>query len=170
MQHLDVDRANSIFSFERIFCYNLRNQCDSSGYLVNKTPKSIQRLSRRSSTCCTYCADLGLHWLTCLLQYQHISSIYSETYSFQPAALVFSLPRALSIWALGLIAAQSIYLMSSLVHTSVAIGCATVALLLMLMTAQVISEDDKWPTSARAYNRAINIFETFKCALLRHEN
>ncbi|KZP15299.1 hypothetical protein FIBSPDRAFT_750552, partial [Athelia psychrophila] len=72
--------------------------------------------------------------------YYYLSTLQSETYGFKPAAIVFALPRALSFWSLGLVLLQAIVLTHSLVNNGVALGLLAMVLLVLLCTAQVLSE------------------------------
>ncbi|KAF7983487.1 hypothetical protein HWV62_21798 [Athelia sp. TMB] len=94
--------------------------------------------------------------------YYTMYTLRSETYGFKPAALVFSLPRALAIWGLGLVLLQGIVLMRRMVGTGAAIGCVALVLLVLLCTAQVLSEDDKTSPLARLSSPLSSFLGLFK--------
>jgi len=73
-----------------------------------------------------------------------LNALRSDTYGFRPAGLIFSLPRVLFLWGLGLLMAQAVFLTFRLVHSSVTIGMATLVLLAVLATGRVISVEDPW--------------------------
>ena len=68
------------------------------------------------------------------LQYRgHIDAIRSENYGFRPSACVFSLPRALCIWGLGLFMIHAMVLtFRALVNMSMAISWTTFVLVVVM--------------------------------------
>lgn len=71
--------------------------------------------------------------------------IKSSEYGFQPAALVYSLPRALCLWSLVFLTAQVIFLSWSLINPIVAIGWTTIIGFILLGAAYVVFPEDIWP-------------------------
>lgn len=71
--------------------------------------------------------------------------IKSAEYGFQPAALVYSLPRTLCLWSLVFLTAQVIFLAWSLINPIVAIGWTTMVAMMLLGTARVVFPEDTWP-------------------------
>jgi hypothetical protein len=82
------------------------------------------RYSRLTSDCSLPSLILGLR-----TQFNRLSALRSETYGFRPAALVFSLPRALCLWSLILLMAQAALWTLSLVHPSFFVGTAGLVIL-----------------------------------------
>lgn len=80
----------------------------------------------------------GFEKATPELVYSHIDAIRSDNYGFRPSACVFSLPRALCMWGLGLLMVQAMVLTFRLVNTTVAISWTTFVLLIVMGMGQVI--------------------------------
>ena len=99
-------------------------------------------------------------------QLNFLSALRSEIYGFRPAALVFSLPRALCLWGLGLLLAQAILLTFRLLYLSLAIGMATFILLVVLGTGRIVSPDAYWLFSQMVENWFI-LFRGYVQILLR---
>lgn len=77
--------------------------------------------------------------------YRHIDSIRSDSYGFRPSSCVFSLPRALCIWGLGLLMVQAMFLTFRLVSTSVALLWTLFLLAIVLGTGQILFPESACP-------------------------
>jgi len=86
----------------------------------------------------------GLAKATAGRAYRHLTSIQSDTYGFRSSAVVFSFPRALCLWGLGLFMIQAVFLTIRLTHPIIAIALASFVLLVILGTGKVISAEDPW--------------------------
>ena len=93
-----------------------------------------------------------------------LKALRSETYGFRLAALVFSLPRALCLWSLGLLITQTMFLTFRLLNLHLAIGVATIVLLVLLGTGRIVSPQDygrfcrilaNWSALLRAYGQIL---------------
>jgi len=81
----------------------------------------------------------------CNAAWEYMHMIKSAEYGFQPAALVYSLPRALCLWSLVFLTAQVVFLAWSLINPIIAIGWTVMIALMLLGTAYVVFPEDTWP-------------------------
>jgi len=100
--------------------------------------------------------------------YRHLAGIRSDTYGFRPSALVFCLPRAFHLWGLGLLMVQTVFLTIRLTHPMVAIALASLVLLVILGTGQVISAEDPWRCNQLLADW-FKIFQGYGSTLLLHK-
>lgn len=83
--------------------------------------------------------------LSSLVQWNYMHMIKSAEYGFQPAALVYSLPRALCLWSLVFLTAQVIFLTWSLINPIVAIAWTIMVALMLLGAVHVVFPEDTCP-------------------------
>jgi len=100
--------------------------------------------------------------------YSHIVDIQSDVYGFRPSALVFSLPRALHLWGLILLMVQAMFLTVRLTHPIFAIGLASLALLVVWGTGQVVFAEDPWHCN-RLLKDWLIVLQGYGKTLLRHK-
>jgi len=81
----------------------------------------------------------------CDAAWNYMHMIKSAEYGFQPAALVYSLPRALCLWSLVFLTAQVIFLTWSLINPIVAIAWTIMVALMLLGAVHVVFPEDTCP-------------------------
>ncbi|KIM86756.1 hypothetical protein PILCRDRAFT_815998 [Piloderma croceum F 1598] len=96
--------------------------------------------------------------------FNSLKALRSDTYGFRLAALVFSLPRALCLWSLGLLITQTMSLTFRLLDLHLAIGVATIVLFVLMGTGSIAFPQDygrfcrmlaNWSALLRGYGQIL---------------